>query len=91
MIAGSVALVGFGLDSLIEVASGITLLWRLHNDADPGQREKADRLALRIVGSCFLLLSAYVAFNSIDSLVTVKAPGRSVTGIIVAADVDRNP
>ena len=56
--AGSVALVGFGLDSLIEVTSGAALLWRLHQDANALRRERAEKLTLRIVGSCFLMLSA---------------------------------
>ena len=43
-IAGSVALVGFGLDSLIEVTSGAALLWRLHQDDNIAKRERAERL-----------------------------------------------
>ena len=52
LVAGSVALVGFGLDSFIEVTSGAALLWRLHRDRDPATRERAEHLSLRIVGSC---------------------------------------
>ena len=48
IVAGSVSLVGFGLDSLIEVTSGGAMLWRLRN-------ESAERVTLRIVGWCFLL------------------------------------
>jgi len=84
LLAGSVALVGFGLDSLIEVASGVALLWRLRQDADAGKRERAERLALRIVGLCFLLLSAYVAYDSLDSLISCHAPEKSLPGILVA-------
>lgn len=84
LIAGSVVLVGFGLDSLIEVASGGALLWRLHHDADPTRRERAERLALRIVGGCFLLLSVYIVYDSLDSLLTANAPKRSLPGIIIA-------
>ena len=83
-IAGSVALFGFGLDSLIEVTSGAALLWRLHQDKNTLRREEADRLTLRIVGSCFLLLSGYVAYSSLDSLVSKQAPARSLPGIVVA-------
>jgi divalent metal cation (Fe/Co/Zn/Cd) transporter len=83
--AGSVALVGFGLDSLIEVTSGAALLWRLHHDKNTVRREEAERLALRIVGSCFLMLSAYVAYDSLGSLVGKQAPARSLAGIVVAA------
>ena len=55
VIAGSVALVAFGFDSLIEVTSGAALLWRLHQDKNALRREAVDRLTLRIVGSCFLV------------------------------------
>ena len=83
-MAGSVALVGFGLDSLIEVTSGLALLWRLAHDKNVDRRDQVERLTLRIVGSCFLLLSAYVAYDSLDSLARREAPARSVPGILVA-------
>jgi hypothetical protein len=51
LIAGSVSLVGFGLDSLIEVTSGATLLWRLRHDLDISRREQVERIALRMVGA----------------------------------------
>ena len=47
LIARSVSLVGFGLDSLIEVQSGAALLWRLHHDLDLSRREQVERAALR--------------------------------------------
>ena len=83
-IAGSVALVSFGLDSFIEVASGAALLWRLHQDSHIGRRERAERLTLRIVGSCFLLLSAYVAYESLAAVVTRHSPEKSPIGIAIA-------
>jgi len=83
-LAGSVALVGFGLDSVIEVISGTALLWRLHRDVDRKQREDAERIALRIVGVCFMALAAYITFDSLRSLLYRKAPEHSLTGIIVA-------
>src|SRR6266487_6526249 len=64
LLAGSIALVGFGFDSLIEVTSGATLLWRLHSDADESRREHMEAITLRIVGVCFLLLAAYVSCDS---------------------------
>ena len=84
LTAGSIALVGFGFDSLIEVSSGAALLWRLHMDA-PERRERAERIALRLVGVSFLLLAAYVGFDSVKSLVRREAPESSYVGIAVAA------
>ena len=84
LIAGSVALVGFGLDSFIEVASGAALLWRLQQDSHKAGREKAERLALRIVGFCFLLLSAYIAYESLSGLATRHSPEKSPVGIAIA-------
>ena len=83
LFAGSIALVGFGLDSVIEVASGAALLWRLHGDA-PAQREARERTALRMVGVCFCLLAAYVGWDAIASLVRAEAPRPSVPGTILA-------
>ena len=68
VLAGSIALVGFGLDSVIETASGGILLWRFHADADVERRERAERTAHRLVGVCFLLLAAYVAAEALHAL-----------------------
>jgi divalent metal cation (Fe/Co/Zn/Cd) transporter len=83
-MAGSAALVGFGLDSLIELTSGVALLWRLSQDKSIHRRDQVDRLTLRIVGSCFLLLSGYVAYDSLDSLARREPPARSLPGIMIA-------
>ncbi len=85
LIAGSVSLVGFGLDSAIEVASGAAMLWRLHNDLNPSRREQVERTTLRIVGCCFLALAAYVAYECGSTLLRHEAPERSIPGIIIAA------
>jgi divalent metal cation (Fe/Co/Zn/Cd) transporter len=84
ILAGSVALIGFGLDSVIEVISGAALLWRLHRDIDRKQREDAERIALRIVGVCFVALAAYITFDSLRSVLSRKAPEHSLSGILVA-------
>lgn len=84
LVASSIALVGFGLDSIIEVSSGAALLWRLHMDA-PEKRERAEQIALRLVGVSFLLLAAYVAFDAIKSLITREPPEASYIGIGLAA------
>jgi divalent metal cation (Fe/Co/Zn/Cd) transporter len=77
--AGSIALVGFGMDSVIEVSSGVIVLWRLISG------EHREKLALRLVGIGFLALSAYVAFDAIKSLALRELPGTSTVGIVIAA------
>ena len=84
LLAGSIALVGFGLDSVIETISAGILLWRLHAEDDPLRRERADRTAHRLVGICFLLLAAYVAVESVRALWTKAQPERSIPGILIA-------
>jgi divalent metal cation (Fe/Co/Zn/Cd) transporter len=85
VIAGSVALVGFGFDSVIEVISGATLLWRLYADVDEHRRERVEQRALRIVGWSFLLLAAYVLFDAGKSLIRREPPDESIVGIVLAA------
>ena len=85
LMAGSIALVGFGFDSVIEVISGVTLLWRLHADVDEEKRERVEQRALRIVGASFLLLAAYVTFDALKALVLREPPDESVIGIVLAA------
>jgi len=84
-LAGSIALVGFGLDSVIEVTSGITLLWRLKSDSDLIKRERSERIALRIVGLCFVALAVYVSYESLKALIASEAPERTIPGIVLAA------
>jgi divalent metal cation (Fe/Co/Zn/Cd) transporter len=83
-LAGSISLVGFGIDSLIEVTSGGVLLWRMSIDADVQKRERREKLSLRIVGVCFLALAAYVGYESISDLAGRKTPEHSIPGIILA-------
>jgi divalent metal cation (Fe/Co/Zn/Cd) transporter len=83
--AGSVSLVGFGLDSAIEVASGAALLWRLHSDLNPSRRESAERITLRIAGWCFLALAAYILYESGSTLIRRQAAERSIPGMVIAA------
>jgi divalent metal cation (Fe/Co/Zn/Cd) transporter len=77
--AGSIALVGFGIDSVIEVSSGAVLLWRLVSG------EHRERLALKLVGVSFLALAAYVAFDAAKSLILREPPDASYVGIAIAA------
>ena len=83
-IAGSVSLVGFGIDSFIEVTSGAALLWRMSADADERRRERIERITLRIVGACFLALAVYVGYEAASDLLRKKAPEHSLPGIILA-------
>ncbi len=84
LIAGSISLVGFGLDSFIEVSSGSALLWRMSVDADVHTRERNEKVALRIVGLYFLLLAAYIAYESSLDLLARRVPEHSLPGIILA-------
>jgi divalent metal cation (Fe/Co/Zn/Cd) transporter len=83
-IAGSISLVGFGVDSFIEVTSGSVLLWRMSVDAELHRREVNERRALRIVGVCFLLLAAYIAYGSMLDLWSRRAPEHSIPGMVLA-------
>jgi divalent metal cation (Fe/Co/Zn/Cd) transporter len=80
-MAGSTALLGFGVDSTIESSSGAVLLWRLQDQASHADRET---LALRWVGGSFLLLAAWVGFEATQSLVLREAPSTSYLGIAIA-------
>lgn len=82
--AGSISLLGFGIDSFIEVTSGAALLWRMSVDADVHQRERNERRTLKIVGACFLALAAYIAYESAKDLWSKKAPEHSIPGIVLA-------
>jgi hypothetical protein len=75
LIAGSVSLVGFGLDSMIEVTSGAALLWRLHHDLDHSRREQVERITLRMVGGCFVALALYILYESGSTLIGHQVPG----------------
>jgi divalent metal cation (Fe/Co/Zn/Cd) transporter len=84
LIAGSVSLVGFGLDSIIEVTSGMALLWRLHHDRNASRREAVERITLRVVGWGFIGLAVYITCDSGLTLVRREIPKRSIVGIILA-------
>lgn len=83
-MAGSISLIGFGVDSFIEVTSGAALLWRISIDADERKRERIEMISLRVVGAGFLALAVYVAYVGIKDLVFQKPPEHSIPGIILA-------
>jgi divalent metal cation (Fe/Co/Zn/Cd) transporter len=82
VFAASIALIGFGIDSLIESLSGGILIWRLQEIEKHGTRE---RLAERLVGCSFFLLALYVAFEAGKSLLNREQPEASVAGIVLSA------
>ena len=81
LVAGSVALVGFGLDSVVEVSSGLIILWQFRHPL-PESREKT---ALRLMAFSFFGLAAYVTVESVRALITGHAPDSSTVGIALAA------
>jgi divalent metal cation (Fe/Co/Zn/Cd) transporter len=85
VVAGSVALVGFGFDSVIEVTASGAAQWRLRADPDPHRRERVERTTFQIIGWAFLALAAWVAYDSLDALVHHEAPERSLPGLVLLA------
>ena len=79
--AGSVALVAFGLDSVVEVSAALVVLWQFFGDV-PEDRE---RRALRLIGASFFALAAYVTVSSLIDLVTRSEPDASTVGIVLTA------
>jgi len=84
-LAGSIALIGFGFDSAIEVTSSLAAVWRLSRDPDAERREIAEQRALRLIGACFLLLAGYVLYDAVTALVERRVPHETVIGIVLAA------
>ena len=84
-LAGSVALVGFGVDSVIEVMASLAAQWRLRSDLDLRRREGVEIWTRRIVAICFLALAFYVFADAASTLWQREAPDRSLFGIVVLA------
>lgn len=83
VVAGSIALVGFGADSLIETFAGIILLWRF--SAARSSSEVAERSAQKLIGLSFYVIAAYVGFEAVRSLLVGARPEASWIGIGLAA------
>ncbi len=81
LLAGSTALLGFGVDSMIESTSGTVLLWRFGGDGGGEEREER---ALHLVGVSFLLLALWVAWKATRALLEHETPGESYVGIGLA-------
>ena len=85
VMAGSISLVGFGVDSTIEVLSSVAALWRLQADAVPVDRKRVEATSLRIIGCLFIALALYVGMDAVRTLYVHKVSQRSPLGILVAA------
>jgi hypothetical protein len=82
VLAGSVALVGFGIDSVIEVTASGAAQWRLRADVDHVRREQVERITLRVIGWSFLALAAYVAVDAARTLWPSRAPTFGTYGAV---------
>ncbi len=88
LAAGSVALLGFGIDSFVETASGLILVWRLHAERraiDHERIEQVERRAQRLVAGSLVALAAYIVFDAIMTLLTGERPDPSPVGVVLAA------
>jgi divalent metal cation (Fe/Co/Zn/Cd) transporter len=89
LAAGSVALLGFGIDSFVESVSGLILIWRLRAEmaGDRGEAtiEGIERRAERLVGISFFVLAAYIAFDAVTTLVDQEQPEVSPVGIALTS------
>lgn len=85
IVSGSTTLMGFGIESLIEITAASTLYWRLRKELrGEAPREAVERRALRIVGVAFCLLALYVGYEAVSSLIKQRGPETSIVGMIMA-------
>ena len=82
--AGSVSLIGFGLDSGIEVSAALILVWRLAQERRSGCKQEVDKLAQRLIAVSFAALAVYVGVESIRDLVMEDRPDETLVGIVMA-------
>ena len=85
-IAGSIALIGFGLDSIIESLSGVILLWRLgqHGKISGAAEARLEKRAAKFVAISFFILGLYILFEAVKKLVFREIAEPSLAGIIIA-------
>ncbi|AXK31891.1 cation transporter [Streptomyces armeniacus] len=83
-VASSTALVGFGLDSVVEVSSAAAVAWQF-SAREHAVREARERTALRVIAVSFFVLAAYVSLDALRALTGSGAAERSLTGIVLAA------
>jgi divalent metal cation (Fe/Co/Zn/Cd) transporter len=79
VLSSSIALIGFGLDSVIELFAAAIVVWQLRGGAERETR------AVRLIGITFFALAAYLAIESVRDLITQSRPGESVPGLAISA------
>jgi cation diffusion facilitator family transporter len=86
VLAGSIALVGFGLDSLLEALSGGVMIWRFapRQGRSPAAEARLERLAVKIIGYSFFIVAFYIFYEAAQKLLFAEIPGPSLLGICVA-------
>ena len=86
LLSGSIALVGFGLDSFIESLSGSVMIWRFYESRhfSDEEHERREKIAVKLVSYSFFVFGAYVFYESVKKLYLVEAPEPSILGIIIA-------
>lgn len=85
LAAGSVSLIGFGADSVIEVSAALILTWRLRQEGRGECTQGADSRATKAIAVSFGVLAAYVAFEAVRDLATRSEPAVSVPGLVLAS------
>lgn len=87
VVAGSIALVGFGLDSFMEVSSALVIAWRLsRHGEDEAANERAEMRAVRLIAAIFFAIAVYVAYDSMTKLLGIgREPERSPVGLAITA------
>ena len=86
LLAGSIALIGFGLDSFVESLSGGVMIWRFgkHEEMSEEEEERIEAKAVRLIAYTFFILGAYVLYESVKKLYLQEMPDPSLLGIIIA-------
>jgi divalent metal cation (Fe/Co/Zn/Cd) transporter len=84
-VAGSISLIGFGLDSVIEVSASLVVTWRLAAERRDGCTQDTDRRATRFIAVSFLALAGFVGFDAVSRLVNGEHPDATVVGIVLTA------
>jgi cation diffusion facilitator family transporter len=88
LVAGSVALIGFGVDSFVEISSAAVIVWRIvsenRNDNDPSRINVIERRAQRLVGASLFIFGIYLLFESVSAIIFREQPDPSTTGIVLA-------